>query len=364
MIRHSRPWVTEEDTAGVTAALLSGCLAEGRHVRRFEAQVARSVGQRYGLATSSGTAALHLALLALEVGEGDEVLLPSYVCSAVLNAVYYTGATPVLCDVDLETGNLDPGDALARRSPRTKAAVVVHLFGHPAELGWVEEIGVPVIEDCAHALGARWRDRPVGSFGAIAVFSFYATKVISTGEGGMACTSSAELLERMQELRDYDNHGCYELRYNYKMSDIQASLGLTQLARLPRALARRRALAARYGAALSCAGVGLPPHREHCESVFYRYVVRTSQSARAIRQFAVRSIECKRPVFRPLHQYLNGSGPQLVNTDRVYAESLSLPLYPALSDREAELVLAAARAIFGDGHEREAKVSQSGVAIG
>jgi dTDP-4-amino-4,6-dideoxygalactose transaminase len=364
MIHHSRPWVTEEDTAAVAATLRAGCLAEGRQIRRFEAQVARSVGQRYGLATSSGTAALHLALLALGVGEGDEVLLPSYVCAAVLNAVHYTRARPVLCDVDPETGNLDPQDALARTSPRTKAAIVVHLFGHPAELGWVEEIGVPVIEDCAHALGARWRNRPVGSFGAIAVFSFYATKVISTGQGGMACTSSAELMERMQELRDYDNHDCYEVRYSYKMSDIQAGLGLGQLARLPQALARRRALAARYDAALTHVGVGLPPRGQGCEPIFYRYVVRTNQSARAIGEFAGRSIECKRPVFRPLHQYLNGSGPQLANTDRLYAESLSLPLYPAMSDREADLVLEAARAIFGDAHQREAKVSESGVAIG
>ena len=362
MIRHSRPWVTEEDAAAVAATLRAGCLAEGEQVRRFEAQVAQAVGQRYGLATSSGTAALHLALLALGVGEGDEVLLPSYVCTAVLNAVHYRRARPVLCDVDPETGNLDPRDAQARISPRTKAAIVVHLFGHPAELDWVQGTAVPVIEDCAHALGARWRDRPVGSFGAIAVFSFYATKVISTGEGGMACTSSAALMQRMRELRDYDNRDCYEMRYSYKMSDIQASLGLAQLARLPQALARRRALAGRYNAALADAGVGLPPRRESCEPIFYRYVIRTKQPARAIAEFADHSIECKRPVFRPLHQYLDGHGSAcggLVNTDRIYTESLSLPLYPALSDREADLVTAAARAIFGDGHEGEALALRS-----
>lgn len=350
IVHHSRPWVADEDIAAVAATLRGRYLAEGERVKAFEAELARAVGQRHGVATSSGTAALHLALLALGVEEGDEVVLPSYVCTAVLNAVNYVHARPVLCDVDAETGNLDPADARRKIGPHTAAVIAVHLFGHPAELDWIHEVGVPVIEDCAQALGASYEGRPAGSFGAISVFSFYATKVISTGEGGMACTSSEELAGRMRELRDYDNRDRYEVRYNYKMSDVQASLGIAQLVRLPQALARRRALAARYDAALGEAGVGLPPRREGCDPIFYRYVIRTPGVAQLLSEFARRSIECKRPVFLPLHYYLNGHGPELPGTERAYAESLSIPLYPALSDEAAYRVMQAACAVLrGEG---------------
>jgi len=359
MIQHSRPWVEEEDIAAVAAALRSGQLAAGERVRRFETELARAAGQRDGVATSSGTAALHLALLALGVGEGDEVVLPSYVCTAVLNAVHHARATPVLCDVDYETGNLEPADARRRFTKRTKAVIVVHLFGHPADLGWVKEIGVPVIEDCAQALGARWQGRPVGSVGAVSVFSFYATKVISTGEGGMACTSSPELADRMRALRDYDNREDYEVRYNYKMSDVQASLGIAQLARLPEALARRRAMAERYDAALADMGVGLPPWGNGCEPIFYRYVIRTSQVERLIREFAAQSVECKRPVFRPLHHYLNSGAAQMPRTDSIYAQALSLPLYPALADGEAERVIEVAQAVLGNEYNKCQVVRQN-----
>jgi dTDP-4-amino-4,6-dideoxygalactose transaminase len=352
MILHSRPWVGEEDVRAVAATLRSGHLSAGEQVRRFEAELARTVGQREGVATSSGTAALHLALLALGVGEGDEVVLPSYVCTAVLNAVHHARAAPVLCDVDDETGNLDPADARRRFTKRTKAVIVVHLFGHPAELGWAQEIGMPVIEDCAQALGARWQGRAVGSFGHISVFSFYATKVISTGEGGMACSSSPELADRMRALRDYDNREDYEVRYNYKMSDVQASLGLAQLARLAEALARRRALANSYDAAVGQVGVSPPPRRRGCEPIFYRYVIRTNRVEQALAEFAARSVQCKRPVFRPLHHYLNGASAELPRTESIYAQALSVPLYPALSNEQANHVMEAARAVLGSERKR------------
>jgi dTDP-4-amino-4,6-dideoxygalactose transaminase len=347
IIRHSRPWIGEEEVAAVTAVLRVGELATGQKVRRFEEEIAERVGQRYGVATSSGTAALHLALLGLGVGQGHEVVLPSYACTAILNAVHHAGATPVLCDVDEETGNLDPDDARRRFTGRTRAVIVVHLFGHPADLDWVQSSDVPVIEDCAQALGAGWRGRPVGSVGAVSVFSFYATKVISTGEGGMVCCSSPAVAERVRELRDYDNPQSYRVRYNYKMSDLQAGLGLAQLARLPAALARRRALAERYDNAFADLDVLPPAAREGCEPIAYRYVVRTNELARALPEYASRSVECKRPVFRPLHHYLNGKAPSLPHTDLVYAQAISLPLYPALADTEADRLIAVTRDIFG-----------------
>jgi dTDP-4-amino-4,6-dideoxygalactose transaminase len=365
IVPHSRPSIEESDIAAVSAALRSGPAEPGRQVRRFEAEIARTVGQRHGVATSSGTAALHLALLALGVSEGDQVLLPSYVCTAVLNAVSYTRAAPILCDVEEETGTLDPVDARRRATPRTKAVIVPHLFGHPADLTRLQELGLPVIEDCAQALGATWQERPVGSFGLISVLSFHSTKVITTGEGGMACTSSDSLAERLRDLRNYDQREDYRVRYSYQLSDMQAGLGLAQLSRLPDMVARRRRLAARYDCALAGLGVDLPPQRPGCDPIHYRYVIRAEEARHGglIELFAEHSVECKRPVFRPLHHYRagwtdrRGSGdfpvhpddtsPYLPRTDRFYARALSLPLYPALTDAEADLVTDAARAVLG-----------------
>jgi len=332
--------------AAVAAAMRSGDLAAGEQVRRFEVEVAALVEQRYGVATSSGTAALHLSLLALGVGEGEEVILPAYTCAAVLNAVHQARATPVLCDVDEETGNLSPGEVRGRVGPRTRAVIVVHSFGHPADLSSMDEARPPVIEDCSQALGARWRGRPVGGYGLVSVLSFYATKVITTGVGGMACTSDPRLAERMRSLRECDKHDHYEVRYNCQMSDLQASLGLSQLARLPEALRRRRALAAEYSSTLSELDVRLPPSSPDCEPVFYRYVVRVPDVDWAISAFGSRAVECKRPVYRPLHHYLPGASGHLPNTDRVYSEALSLPLYPALSRQEVRLLLGAAQEVL------------------
>lgn len=347
MIHHSRPLVTESDIDAVAATLRSGQLAGGEHVRGFESGVAQWSAQRGGVATSSGTAALHLALLALGVGEGDEVIIPSYVCTAVLNAVHHARATAVLCDVDPETGNLDREHARRCFTCRTKAIVVPHMFGHPAEMDWVKECDVPVIEDCAQALGARWGDHPVGSFGVISVFSFYATKVITTGEGGMACSSCPTLLERMRDTRDYDGQAVYRVRYNYKMSDMQASLGLRQLSHLPAMLARRRAIATYYDAGLAGAQVGRPPRRSGCDPIFYRYVVRVPEVEQCQAAFARYSVECKRPVFVPLHHLIGDQGRSFLGTDEIYDRALSLPLYPALQEEESRRVADAAGALLG-----------------
>ncbi len=345
-IAHSRPWIADEDIAAVTIALRTGQASMGQYVRQFETELARTAGQRFGVATSSGTAALHLALLGLGVGEGDEVVLPSYACTALLNAVSYVGAVPVVCDVDEETGNIDPADVRLRLTKRTKAVIAVHLFGHPAEMDWFDQVDIPIVEDCAQSLGATRLGRPVGSLATISVFSFYATKVISTGEGGMVCSSSPDFIERVRDLRDYDNRQTYRVRYNYKMSDLQASLGLAQLSRLSAMLARRRELASRYGSALVDLDLRLPPRRAGCEPIFYRYVIRTNQLERALYEFAAHQVECKRPVFRPLHHYLGGAAQELPRTERLHEEALSLPLYPAMDDEEADRVISAARAIL------------------
>jgi perosamine synthetase len=333
IIPHSRPTINQEEIAAVTAVLESGQLAQGEQALRFESALAALIGIGGAAAVSSGTAALHLSLLALAVGEGDEVVIPSFVCPALLNAIRYVRAVPVLADIDPETFNIDVADLKRRLTAKTKAVIVPHMFGLPADLLEIVALGVPVIEDCAQALGSRYADAPVGSFGALSVFSFYATKVICTGEGGMVASSDRWLLDRVCDLRDYDEKADDRLRYNYKLTDLQAALGLVQLGKLPSLIARRRALASQYDDRLrNLAAISVPvcpPDREH---IYYRYVIRTEQAAELIAAGAEAGIAVRRPVFKPLHHYLGLSGyPQ---TDAAFRRAVSLPLYPSLSDSE------------------------------
>src|SRR5512143_1781945 len=189
-IPHSRPTLDEEEARAAAAVVASGHVAEGPAVAAFEQELAALIGVPHAVAARSGTAALHLVLAAMGIGPGDEVIIPSFVCAALLHAIKYTGAVPVLADIDPATLNLDPRDVEQRLSPRTRAVILVHLFGLAADLPRFLGLGVPIIEDCAHCIGGIHGTRRLGAFGQAAVFSFYATKVIATGAGGMVTTGS------------------------------------------------------------------------------------------------------------------------------------------------------------------------------
>lgn len=322
--------------------LSSGQLAADREVQKFEEEVACCLGLAGGVATSSGTAALHVALVALGVGPDDEVLVPAYVCAAVLHAVRAAGARPVPVDVSPD-GNLAPEAARARVSRRTRALVVTHAFGTPADLEGVLGLAVPVVEDVAQALGARYRGRPVGSFGDVAVCSFYATKLITSGgEGGMVLARERRLLERARRLCTSDGRGP-GVRFNYRMSELQAAVGRVQLGRLAEFLSARRHLAAAYDQALRGSGLErLPLPRGEAEPVPYRYVVRHPEAGRVLRGLRAGGVEAKRPVKQPLHRALGLAG--FPEADRLHATAVSLPLYPSLSEGQAREVAALARA--------------------
>ncbi len=344
-IPHSRPSIEAEDLEAVAAVLRGGRVAQGPRVAEFEAELARALGVEGGVAVSSGTAALHLALLALGVGAGDEVLVPSYACAALLQAVRAAGARPRPVDCDPASLNLDPDAAKRASSARTKALVVVHSFGLPAELEALTALGVPVIEDLAHALGATYRARPVGSAGAVAVASFYATKLITTGEGGMLLSSDARVLAAARDLRAYDERLDDRPRFNYKLTDLAAALGLAQLRRLPRLLARRAAIAARYDERLRALPLARPVVSPDRARVYFRYVVQGPRlAAEYLPRLEARGVQARRPVFRPLHRYLGLDG--FPGTEEAWAKAVSLPLYPALTDAEAERVAAAATESF------------------
>lgn len=245
----SKPTIGPRERELVLDALDSGWVSSiGKYIDRFEEEFARYCGTRYALAVSNGTTGLHLALAALGLGPGDEVIIPDLTFVATANAVAYTGATPVLADIDAETLCLDPVSVKALITPRTRAIIPVHLYGHPADMDALTEIadarGIAVIEDAAEAHGAEYRGRRVGGLGQCGVFSFYGNKVITTGEGGMLTTDDADFWQRAKRLRDHAmsptrRYFHEERGFNYRITNLQAALGVAQLERIDDFLNRR-----------------------------------------------------------------------------------------------------------------------------
>jgi len=345
IIPHSRPLITDSDIKAVTETLKSGQLSQGPEVEKFEGNLADFIGKKEASAVSSGSAALHLALLALDIKENDEVIIPSFVCSAVLNAVNYTGATAVVVDIEPLTFNISVEAAKRAITGKTKAIIVPHMFGCPAEIDELSELGIPIIEDCAQAIGANFKGQKAGSFGLLSVFSFYATKVLATAEGGLVLSDSEDLISRIRDLRDYDNKDDYILRYNYKMTDIQASLGLSQLSFLERFIRRRREIAAHYFEEFKDCNLSLPVWKEGKDHIYYRFIIKTKDDASEyLEKLEQKKVICRLPVYIPLHIYLNLSGfPQ---TMEAWQKTISIPLYPSLTEKEIEKIIATVREIF------------------
>jgi perosamine synthetase len=311
------PAIGERESVYVLEALNSNWISsQGRFVRDFEAQFAQAAGVRYGVACANGTAALHLILAALDLQPDDEVILPTFTMIATLNAVTYTGATPVLVDSELTTWNMDPEQVRAKLTPRTRAIVGVHTYGHPLDVDPVralaDERGIPFIEDAAEAHGATYRDRRIGSLGLGAAFSFYANKIITTGDGGMVTTDSEPLANLVRTLRDHgisdDRHFWHRyVGFNYRMSSLQAAFGIAQTERLAESVEIRRAHAALYTRHLvGIPGITPPPEACWARNTYWLYAVLLDAKAygrnRAdLREYLARCGIETRPFFVPMH---------------------------------------------------------------
>ncbi len=344
MIPHSKVVLEEEDLAGVIGVLRSGQLAQGRVVSSLEEKSASLIGVNHAVAVSSGSAALHLSLLSLGVGEGSEVIMPSYVCTALLNAVHYVGATPVLADIDPNTYNITRENVEKVITDKTKAIIVPHMFGLPADIDAILSLGIPGIEDCAHSIGATVNGRKAGSFGLVSILSFYATKMLGAGEGGMVLSNDRGLIESIRDLRAYDERETYTVRYNYKLTDIQAAVVVSQLNKLSAFIEKRKEIAALYNHGLKRVGVRLPVVPEEREHIYYRYVILLENSPEFMKEMRKRGIECRRPVFKPLHRYLSLPGYPI--TDEVWEKAVSIPIYPSLTAEEAHRIVDAIMAIL------------------
>jgi dTDP-4-amino-4,6-dideoxygalactose transaminase len=352
----SRPPVDDEIKQAVLAAVESRQYILGPKCREFEAELARFVGVRHAVLTSSATAALWMTLRALGVKAGDEVLVPSHTAFPTVEAVCFAEATPVFVDVD-EWLTLDPADAATRVTPRTVGVLPVHLYGQPVDLGAVRELasrfGIWILEDCAQAHGAAWQGTRVGAFGRAGVFSFYPSKNLTVmGDGGCVVTDDDEVAARCRRLRDHgrlnkDVHA--EVGFNLRFNDIQAAVGRVLLRRLDAMNARRRALAARYGHALADLPLVLPAERPGAHHVWHLYVVRTERRAELAQFLKARSIQTGIHYPVPSHRQPAVERflpPALPRTERLVDEILTLPLSAGHTDEEIDRVAAAVRDFF------------------
>ncbi|NAZ86048.1 DegT/DnrJ/EryC1/StrS family aminotransferase [Kineococcus indalonis] len=363
------PQIGAEEQAAVAAVLASGHLVQGPQVAAFEEEFcAQAVPGRRGVAVNSGTSALHVGLLALGVGPGDEVVVPSFTFAATANAVRLAGATPVFADVDPVSFCLDPASVEEVLTARTRALVPVHLFGHPADataLGALaERRGLLVLEDAAQAHAARWRGRSVGALGHAAAFSFYPTKNMTSGEGGMITTAdpaverAARLLRNQGMERRYHNE---VVGLNVRMSDVHAAIGRVQLRRLAERTATRRANAAALTELLTAAapeGVVLPAVAEGAEHVWHQYTVRLPghERDRFAEELQRRGVGCAAYYPVPVHRlpaFADLGDPRpLPVTDAAAADVLSLPVHPALHPGDLERVAAAVAEVASSGAAR------------
>lgn len=345
LIPHSKSTIEKDDIKAVSSVLKSGLISQGEEVERFETLFPRYHGTKGGVAVSSGTAALHLSLLALGIGKGDSVIVPDYACIAPYNAVRYTGALPILADTVKDGWSMDAewveNYLINSKIHNVKAIIVVHLFGRPADMDAFlyisRKYSVPVIEDCALSLGAEYKGKKVGSFGHVSVFSFYATKVITTGEGGLIISDSQDVLKRARDLREYDEKNDSKLRFNCKMTDIQAALGRSQLKKLPGFIKLRRRIAKHYLEGLQDLPLSLPEKSKHIKDIYYRFVVRMKNADKFIDDMRSKGIVCRRPVFMPVHKIVKQSS--LPNAEKIWKEAVSLPIYPLLKEDDVNRII-------------------------
>ncbi len=366
MSKYSIP-IYQPDLGGNVKAYVNECLdtswisSRGRFVGEFEERFAQRVGIEHAASVCNGTVALHLALMALGIGPGDEVIVPTLTYIASANAVAYTGATPVFVDSVRETWQIDPEDVRRHITPRTRAIMPVHLYGQACDMDALMAIAAEhrlfVVEDCAEAFGTFYKGRHVGTFGDISTFSFFGNKTITTGEGGMVISNDKTLIERSRHLKGQGLAAHREywhdvVGYNYRMTNIEAAIGLAQLERADEFIGKKRALAESYRTALK--GLPVEVHAEAADTVHSYWMVsilveRAEQRDALRAHLATAGIET-RPLFYPLHtmpMYSRNYRKHAVAEDLAW-RGINLPSWPGLSAQQVEQIVAAIASFYRD----------------
>ncbi len=349
-----KPWLTDVERDYVTACLDSTWISsKGAFIERFEREFAEYVGARHAVAVCNGTVAVHLTLLGLGIGPGDEVIVPTLTFIASVNPIVYCGATPVFVDCDPVTWQMDPTDVARKIGPRTKAILAVHLYGHPADMetlrGLADGAGLRLIEDCAEAIGSRIAGRHVGVFGDIAAFSLFGNKTITTGEGGMVVTNRDDLHHLLVRLKGQGlaAAGGYWhdiIGYNYRMTNICAAIGCAQMTRIQEIVDRKIDLADRYRQRLKTID-GIVLHDRHNDRYVHSHWMVTVLVKRGHRDAVMAFMREKnietRPVFPPVHRMpmYQQSGAACAVADDLSARGISLPSWPLLSDADVDRVV-------------------------
>jgi len=349
MIEHTHPVLGEEELAAADRVLRSGRLAQGAEVAAFEDEFSDIIGSEHAVAVANGTVAIEIGLQALGIGHGDEVVVPSFTFIATANAVRRVGAVPVFADIDPKTYCVSAATVEPRLGSRTRAVIAVHLYGHPADMDALavlcEENGVHLLEDAAQGIGASWRGRSVGSFGIFATFSLYATKNVTTGEGGMITTSDDRVADVARSLRAHESRTVHErlqVASNARMTDVEAAIGRVQLSRIGEFQHRRHHLADNYEQQLD-SRITTPYVAPEAVHGFHRYTIRTLQRTDVKRSLDDREIGYGTYYPIPVHlmETYRETRVSLPDTEAAANEAMSLPIRPDLTDAEQEAVISA-----------------------
>lgn len=336
-IPHSKPWITEDDFRAIAKVLESSMLGQGTKTRELEERLAAWLKVEGGVAVGSGSAAIVLALYGLGVSKGDEVILPTYVCRSIFEAVLTVGATPVLCDVG-QDWVMTNTDAIRAVTCRTRAIIVPHTYGIQADIESFKPIGIPIIEDCAQALP---EPRTLSGYANITVLSFHPTKCLTAGEGGMAVSSDSNILERMRNHRDGSNER-YQSRLFSPLSDLSASLALSQLERYLIGLKRRADIAECYMTAIDKYCPAYLNRNALKNSLFFRFPLCIPGGIdECQKEFLHRGIHIRRGIDQLLHRTIGISDERFPVATELFNKTVSIPIYPALSDAEESICLEA-----------------------
>jgi len=356
MISISKPQIGDEEKAAVLKVLESGQLAQGPRVQEFEEKFAAWSETKYAVATSSGTTALHVALLAHGIGEGDEVITTSFSFIASANCILYANAKPVFADIEARYFMIDPKEIEKKITQKTKAIIPVHLFGQACEMDAIYDIAqkhnLAIIEDACQSHGAKYNGKTVGAWGT-ACYSFYPTKNMTTVEGGMITTNDPAIAEKARLIRNHGSPKRYlheMLGFNFRMTDLQAAIGIAQLVKVPQWNRKRQENGAYLTSFLSKVdGITPPEVRKGSEHVFHQYTIRARNRDQALEQLGRKGIGVGVYYLIPIHMqplYKKlGYAESLPETERACLEVLSLPVHPALSQAELDEIVKAVESL-------------------